>query len=136
MTSPAIILVTDAIPMDAEERGEGAHEHLQEHRARTNLGHGDGNGSWPTVTHLWEGTDLCRLGMRYPSLDVQPDDSLLDTRSPASLNATSQALQSAPTLAILRRLTIRATPLSGRNVGGRVPAGGKGATCERPRLLT
>ena len=76
--------------MDAGEKGEGANEHLQEHRAGTNLGHGNGSSPWPPVAHLWAGTDLCRLGMSDPSLDVQPNNAVLATRSPARLNATSQ----------------------------------------------
>jgi hypothetical protein len=132
MRSPAIILVVDTVPMDAEERGEGSHEHLQEHRARTKLGHGNGNGSWPSVVHFWAGTDLCRVGMPDPSLDLQPDNKVFATRSPASLNATSPTQSSAPTLATLRRLTIRATPLSRRNVRGRIPAGSNGASCQKP----
>jgi hypothetical protein len=129
MRSSAIILVAETIPMDAGKKGEGANEHLQEHRARTNLGHGNGNSSWPTVAHLWAGTDLWRVGMPDPSLDLQPNNSVLDTRSPAPLNATSQTRTSAPTLATLRRLTIRAMQLSLRSVGDRIPAGSKGAPC-------
>jgi len=129
MRSPAVVLVTDTIPMEEEEEGEGTNEHLQEHRARTNLGHGNGNGSWPTVAHFWEGSDLCRVGMPDPSLELQPNDSVLDTRSPALLNAASETQTSAPTVATLRRLTIRATPLSGRNVSARMPVGSKGASC-------
>jgi hypothetical protein len=129
MRSPAIAVVTDAIRTDGEKKGEGENEHLQEHRARTNLGHGDGNGSWPSVAHLWAGQDMCRVGMPDTSIDLQPEHSLLATRSPASLNATSPAQSSAPTLGTLRRLTIRATPLSRRSVSSRIPAGGKGASC-------
>ena len=128
MRSPAIILVADAIPMDVEKEGEATNEHLQEHRARANLGHGNGNSSWPAVPHLWAGTDLCRVGMPDPSLDLQPDNPLLATRSPALLNATSRTQSSAPTLATLRRLTIRATPLS-LVVGGRIPTRSNGASC-------
>ena len=126
---PAIILVTDTIPMDVEKKAEGAHEHLQEHRARTNLGRGNGNSTWPSVAHLWEGTDLRCVGMQDPSLDLQPDNPVFPARSPAPLNATSRTQSSAPTLATLRRLTIRATPLWRRNVDGHIPAGGKGASC-------
>jgi hypothetical protein len=121
------IVVTDTIPVDAEERGEGANEHFQEYRARTNPGLGNGNSSWPTVAHLWAGTDLCRVGMPDPSLDLQPNNSLLATRSPAPLKATSQTQSSVPTLATLRRLTIHGTPL--RRVDGRVPAGSNAASC-------
>jgi hypothetical protein len=69
MRSPAIILVADTIPISAEEKGEGSNEHLQEHRARTKLGHGNGNGSLPSIIHLWAGTDLCRVGTGHQ----QPD---------------------------------------------------------------
>jgi hypothetical protein len=131
MRSPAINVVTVAIPADVEKKGEGANEHVQEHRRRTNLGHGNGNSSWPTVAHLWAGTDVRRVGMQDPSVDLQPDNSLLAARSPAPLNATSHP-QQAPTLATLRRLKIRATPLSGRNVGGRIPEGMEGPPCEKP----
>jgi hypothetical protein len=129
MRSPAIILVTDTIPIDAEKKGEGASEHVQEHRARTNLGHGNGDSSWPSLAHLWAGTDLCRVGMPDPSVDLQPDNPVLATRSPAPLNATSQTQSSVPTLATLRRLTIRATALSLRDVGSRIRAEGKGTSC-------
>jgi len=129
MRSPAGILVTDTIPMDAQKKGESANEHVQEHRARTNLGHGNGSSSWPSVAHLWAGTDLCCVGMQDPSLDLQPDNPVLATRSPASLNTTSQSQTAAPTLATLRRLTIRATPLSQRGVDGRNPAGSDGVSC-------
>ena len=101
MRSPADILITDTMPMDTEKKGESAHEHLQEHRARTNLGRGNGNSTWPSVAHLWEGTDLRCVGMQDPSLDLQPDNSVLATRSPASLNTTSQSQTAAPTLATL-----------------------------------
>ena len=129
MRSPADILITDTMPMDTEKKGESAHEHLQEHRARTNLGRGNGNSTWPSVAHLWEGTDLRCVGMQDPSLDLQPDNSVLATRSPASLNTTSQPQTAAPSLATLRRLTIRATPLSQRSVDGRNPAGSDGVSC-------
>jgi hypothetical protein len=129
MRSPAIILVADTISMGAEEKGEGSNEYLQERRARTNLGHGNRNGSLPAIVHLWAGTDLCRVGMPDPSLDIQSDNPVLASRSPAPLSAISRMQSSAPTLNTLRRLTIRATPLSRRNVGGRIPARGKGAPC-------
>jgi hypothetical protein len=129
MRSPAIVLVTDTIPADGEKKGEGANEYLQEHRAKANLGHGNGNSSWPAVAYLWAGTDLCRVGMPDPSLDLQPDNSLLATRSPAPLNARFRAQSAAPTLGMLRRLTIRGTPMLQRNVGGHTPARRKGAPC-------
>jgi hypothetical protein len=124
MRSPAIILVTDTIPMDAEKKGEGAHERLQEQRVRTNLGHGNGNSSWPSVAHLWAGKDLCRVGMPDPSVDLQPDNSVLDTRS---LNAPSQTQTSVRTVATLRRLTNPAMSLS--RCSGRIPTGNKCAPC-------
>jgi hypothetical protein len=127
MRSPAIVLVTDTIPT-GEMKGEGANEYLQEHRARTNLGHGNGNSSWPAVAYLWAGTDLCRVGVPDPSVDLQPDNSLLATRSPAPLNATSREQTSAPTLGTLRRLTIRGRPTL-PSVDGRIPAGSKGGSC-------
>jgi hypothetical protein len=126
MRSPAIIRVTVTIHVDKDKEGEGGNEHLQEHRARTNLGHGYGNNSWPAVADLWTGSDLCRVGMPDPSVNLQPNYSLLDTRSSAPLNATSPTQASAPTLATLRRLTIRATPLSLRSVESRIPARSKG----------
>jgi hypothetical protein len=127
MRSQTIVLVTDTIPTDGEKKGESANEYLQEHRARTNLGHGNGNSSWPAVACLWAGTDLCRVGMPDPSLDLQPDNSLLATRSPAPLNAPSRAQSSAPTLGTLRRFTIRGTPTL-RSVDGHIPAGINGAS--------
>jgi len=125
MRSLAIVPVADTIPTDVEEEGEGSNEHLQEHRVRTKLGHGNGNGSLPSIIHLWAGTDLWRAGMPDPSLDLQPDHSVLASRSPAPLNASSGMQTSAPTLATLRRLTIRATPLSRPNVGSPISAGSK-----------
>jgi hypothetical protein len=129
MRSPTIILVTDTVSMDAEIEGEGTNEHLQEQRARPNLGHRNGNGSRPSVVDLWAATDLRCIGMPDPSLDLQPDNPVLIARSPALLNATSRTQSSTPTLDTLRRLTIRATPLSLRTVGGRTPAEGNGASC-------
>jgi hypothetical protein len=129
MRSRATIRVTDTIRMDAEKKGVDANKHLQEHRTRTNLGQGYGNNSRPTVAHLWAGSDLCRLGMPDPSVDLQPNNSLLATRSSAPLNATSPTQTSVPTLATLRRLTIRATPLSLRRVDRSIPAGNKGTPC-------
>jgi hypothetical protein len=110
---PVIALVADPSHTDAddaEKEGEGRDEYLQERRARTNLGHGNGNSSRPSVAHLWEGTDLYRVGMPNPSLDLQPDSPVFASRSLASLNATPQTQTQAPTLATLRRLTVRATP--------------------------
>ena len=129
MRSLAIVPVADTIPTDVEEEGEGSNEHLQEHRVRTKLGHGNGNGSLPSIIHLWAGTDLWRAGMPDPSLDLQPDNPVLIARSPALLNATSRTQSSTPTLDTLRRLTIRATPLSQRSVDGRNPAGSDGVSC-------
>lgn len=113
MRRPVIALVADPSHTDAddaEKEGEGRDEYLQERRARTNLGHGNGNSSWPSVPHLWEGTDLCRAGMPNPSLDLQPDNPVFASRSLASLNATPQTQTQAPTLATLRRVIVRATP--------------------------
>jgi hypothetical protein len=129
MRSAAIIPVADTISHWRADKGEGSNEYLQEHRARTKLGRGNGNGSLPSIVHFWAATGLCRAGMPDPSLDLQPDNPVLDSRSPAPLSAISRMHSSAPTLATLRRLTIRATPLSRRNVGGRIPASGKGAPC-------
>jgi hypothetical protein len=132
MRSPARILVTDAILMDVETNGEDANEHLQDHRASGHPGHGNGNSSWPTVAHLWARTDLCNVGMPDPSLDLQPNNSVFDTRSPAPLTLTSRTRTEAPTLGTLRRLTIRGTPLPLRSVGDRIPKGSEGAPCEKP----
>jgi hypothetical protein len=129
MRSPAYILVTETILTDVEKEEEGANEHVQEHRTRTNLGLGNGDSSRPTVAHLWARTDLRRVGMPDASVDLQPDNPVLSTRSSASLNTTSRTQTSAPTLATLRRLTIRATPLSSRSVDGPTPAGSTGAPC-------
>jgi hypothetical protein len=129
MRRQALILVADASPTDAEMRGDGTNEHVREDRAGTTLRNGNGKSPWPTVGHLWAGADLCGVGMPHPSLDLQPDNSLLTTRSPASLNTTSLTQSSVPTLATLRRLTIRVTPLSQRKVGGRISAGSNGAPC-------
>jgi hypothetical protein len=132
MRSPAFILVIDTILVDAEEKGEGANERLQEDRARTDLDHGNGNGSWPPFAHFWAETDLRRVGMPDPSLDLQPGNPVFATRSPTSLNATPRMESSAPTLGTLRRLTIRCTPMSLRSVDGRTRVGVKGAPCEKP----
>src|ERR1700722_3758811 len=51
MRSPDIILVDDPDHMEAEKEGEGVDEHLQGQRARANLGHGNGDSSWPSVAH-------------------------------------------------------------------------------------
>jgi hypothetical protein len=113
MRSPVIALVADSSQTDVEDKereGEGRDEYVQERRARTNPGHGNGNSSWPPVANLWERTDLCRAGMPNPSLDLQPDNPVLASRSPVALNATPQTQTQAPTLATLRRLTVRATP--------------------------
>jgi hypothetical protein len=108
MSSPDIIVVADPNHVDSDKEGEGVDEHVQEHRARPNLGHGNGNSSWPSVAHLWARTDLCHVGMPNPSLDLQPDNPVFASRPPVALNATPQTQTPAPTLATLRRLTMRA----------------------------
>jgi hypothetical protein len=112
MSSQANSLVINPLPIGAEEEGVDASEHVQEHRARTVQGHGNGNSSRPPIADLWAGSDLYRGGLPDPSVDLQPDNPLRNTRSHDGLNAAAQTRPSAPTLATLRRLTIRATPLS------------------------
>ena len=113
-------------PTRVAKKGEFNHEYLRERIQASEWYRLDPR---PTVDDIRAGTDLCDRGVPDPSLPLQPDRSVLDSRSPAPLSAISRIHSSAPTLATLRRLTIRATPLSRRDVGGRIPASGKGAPC-------